>query len=121
MVTMHRLNARMIRTKYLKDLFNQWRGLTAAYDEGIMKGDAVLASAVWRNVCKGEENINIQRLAEIVSYMRSILSSFDKMGDGVIGKGDIEFGDPSSEAGWVKARSRMMDQAEPPPVSGTKI
>lgn len=118
---MHKINARMIRTKYLKDFFNQWRGLTAAYDEGLVKGDAVLAAAVWRNVCKGEENIDLRRLAEIVSYMRSVLASFDQMADDVIGKGEIEFGDPSGEAAWVKARSKMFDQAEPPPPSGAKL
>ena len=109
MVTLHRMNARMIRNRYLKDLFVQWRGLTLAYDEGLMKGDAVLAAAIWRNVCKGDENIDLRRLAEIVSYVRSVLASFDAMGDEVIASGDIAFGDPSTEEGLVKMKSKMMD------------
>ncbi|KAI4154537.1 MAG: hypothetical protein LQ340_001626 [Diploschistes diacapsis] len=111
MVTMHRINSRMIRNKYLKDLFVQWRGLTFAYDEGLMKGDAVLAAAVWRNICKGDENVDLRRLAEIVSYMRSVLAGFDTMTDEVIAGGDIVFGDPSSEEAIVKGRSRLMDPA----------
>lgn len=108
MVLLHRLNSRMIRNKYLKDLYIQWRGLTAAYDEGLMKGDAVLAAAVWRNVCKGDENIDLQRLAEIVSYIRSVLASFDSMSDQVLGQGDVVFGDPSSEEAVVSAPSAML-------------
>ena len=109
MITMHRINARMTRSKYLKDLFNQWRGLTFAYDEGLVKGDAVLASAVWRNVCKGDDSIDLRRLAEIVSYMRSVLAAFDAMEDGVIASGDIVFEDPSTEESLVKSRSRLLD------------
>ena len=111
MVTHHRMNAKMIRSRYLKDLFVQWRGLTFAYDEGLMKGDAVLAAAVWRNVCKGDENVDLRRLAEIVSYMRSVLAGFDGMSDEVIAAGDIVFVDPASEESLVKSRSKMMDPA----------
>lgn len=109
MITLHRLSSRMMRNKYLKDLFVQWRGLTAAYDQGIIEGDAVLAAAIWRNVCKGDEDIDLRRLAEIVSYMRSVLSHLDTMEDSVVAQGDILFGDPSGEEHWVKVRSKMMD------------
>lgn len=114
MVLLHRLNSRMVRTKYLKDLYIQWRGLTAAYDEGLMKGDAMLAAAVWRNVCKGDENIDLQRLTEIVSYIRSILAGFDSMTDEVIAQGDIIFGDPSSEAQVVGTLSEMVNATKRP-------
>ena len=109
MIMMHRINSRMTRSKYLKDLFNQWRGLTFAYDEGLIKGDAVLASAVWRNVCKGDDGVDLRRLAEIVSYMRSVLAAFDGMEDAVIASGDVVFEDPSTEEGLVKSRSRLLD------------
>ena len=110
MAAMHRISSRMMRNRYLKDLFVQWRGLTAAYDEGLVRGDAVLAAAVWRNVCKGEEDVDLVRLAEVVSYMRSVLYAFDQMEDEVIARGDVVFGDPGSEEAWVRVRSRMMDQ-----------
>jgi cytochrome b pre-mRNA-processing protein 3 len=109
MIIMHQLNSRMIRNKFLKDLFIQWRGLTAAYDQGFIEGDAVLATAIWRNICKADENVDVQKLAEIVSYMRSVLASFDAMDDEVIASGDIIFSDPSGEEGLVKIRSRQLE------------
>ena len=109
MVTLHRLDSRMMRNKYLKDLFVQWRGLTAAYDQGLIEGDAIFAAAVWRNVCKGDETIDLRRLAEIVSYMRSVLTQLDMMDDSVLAKGDFLFGDPSGEENVVKKGSKLMD------------
>ena len=111
MVVLHNISSRMLRNRYLKDLFVQWRGLTAAYDEGLVKGDAVLATAVWRNIFKGDEDVDLRRLGQVVSYMRSVLSKLDAMGDEVIASGDVVFGDPGSEAALVRVRSKMMDQA----------
>jgi len=109
MVTLHNIQARMVRNKYLKDLFVQWRGLTAGYDEGLVKGDAVLAAAVWRNVCKANEDIDLRKLGMVVAYMRSVLSALDTMEDSAIATGDVLFGSPGSEAALVKQRSKMMD------------
>ena len=111
MVLLHRLNSRMIRNRYLKDLFVQWRGLTASYDHALIRGDTMLAAAVWRNICKGDENVDLQRLTEIVSYIRSVLAGFDAMPDDVIAQGDIVFGDPSSEAQVVGTLSGMVEAA----------
>lgn len=36
------------RPGYMKDLFEQYRGMTVAFDEGLCSGDAVLATAIWR-------------------------------------------------------------------------
>lgn len=41
----HDLGSRTIRNKYLKDLFIQWRGIIAAYDEGLAKGDTLLVAS----------------------------------------------------------------------------
>ncbi|TAQ87717.1 hypothetical protein B7494_g3949 [Chlorociboria aeruginascens] len=65
MVVNHKMTARGTRNRYLKDLFVQWRGLIAAYDEGIIKGDTVLAAAVWRNMFKADENVDVRHLAQI--------------------------------------------------------
>ncbi|EEP76059.1 conserved hypothetical protein [Uncinocarpus reesii 1704] len=81
MDVMHGITSRSIRVKYLKDLFLQWRGVLAAYDEGLVKGDAVLAAAVWRNLYKGSytdvqgrgEDIDWSKIAQIVLYMRKVL------------------------------------------------
>ncbi|KAI1752393.1 hypothetical protein F4782DRAFT_152979 [Xylaria castorea] len=77
----HGISSRGLRNKYLKDLFIQWRGIVAAYDEGVAKNDAVLASALWRNVFKAREDINIRDLAAIVSWMRLSLKMLDQMPD----------------------------------------
>ena len=110
MVVTHNIVARMIRQRYLKDLFIQWRGLTAAYDEGLVRGDAILATAVWRNIFKADENVDLRRLGQIVSYMRNVLSKLDVMEDEGFASGDVVFGDPGSEAALVSIRSKGMDQ-----------
>ncbi|MCJ1398324.1 hypothetical protein MMC11_001522 [Xylographa trunciseda] len=109
MVTVHNIQARMVRNKYLKDLFVQWRGLTAGYDEGLVKGDAVLAAAVWRNVCKADEDVDLRKLGMVVAYMRSVLGALDTMEDSAIATGNVLFGSPGSEAALVKQRSKIMD------------
>jgi cytochrome b pre-mRNA-processing protein 3 len=77
----HGISSRGLRHKYLKDMFVQWRGIIAAYDEGLVKGDAVLASAVWRNIYKAGEDVDVRALAAIVSWMRLSLSMLDQMPD----------------------------------------
>lgn len=80
MVTLHDLSSRGIRNRYLKDLFIQWRGVLAAYDEGLVKGDAVLGAAVWRNIWKASstdhngQEVDWVKIATVVGYMRRILS-----------------------------------------------
>ncbi|KAJ5674879.1 uncharacterized protein N7477_004813 [Penicillium maclennaniae] len=85
MDVLHDLGSRTIRNKYLKDLFIQWRGIIAAYDEGLIKGDAVLGAAVWRNLWKASatgpdgQEIDWTKVAWVVAYMRRVLSEISKM------------------------------------------
>ncbi|KAK5058956.1 hypothetical protein LTR84_011220 [Exophiala bonariae] len=76
MVLLHNMSARSIRNKYLKDLFLQWRGCLTAYDEGLVKGDAVLAGAIWRNVFRGDENVDWEKVAQVVSFLRNATRTF---------------------------------------------
>lgn len=80
----HNISSRMIRQRYLKDLFHEWRGLILAYDEGVVKGDAVLAAAVWRNLFKAREDVDLRSLAAIVSWMRHSQRQLDQMEDAAI-------------------------------------
>lgn len=105
----HGMHARGTRNKYLKDLFIQWRGLLAAYDEGLYKGDAVLAAAVWRNVLKADEEVDVRGLAQIVSYMRRTVKGLDGVQDEMIMQASVEFGSPAEESSLVRTRSQMMD------------
>ncbi|EGD94696.1 hypothetical protein TESG_02204 [Trichophyton tonsurans CBS 112818] len=81
MVEVHGITSRTVRVSYLKDLFVQWRGAIAAYDEGIVKGDAQLAAAVWRNLFKGlptdhkGEELDWAKIAKVVLYMRRSLDN----------------------------------------------
>ncbi|KAL3473642.1 ubiquinol-cytochrome C chaperone-domain-containing protein [Aspergillus californicus] len=85
MDVLHGLTSRTIRNKFLKDLFIQWRGVLAAYDEGLIKGDAVLGAAVWRNLWKASYNgsdgkeIEWEKIARVVAYMRRVLSELSKV------------------------------------------
>lgn len=77
----HNIASSGMRQRYLRDLFVTWRGLMLAYDEGLVKGDAVLASAVWRNLFKASEDVDTRTLAAIVSWMRMCLKNLDQMQD----------------------------------------
>ncbi|CAJ2510034.1 Uu.00g059340.m01.CDS01 [Anthostomella pinea] len=77
----HGISSRGLRHRYLKDLFIQWRGVIAAYDEGVIKGDAVLATALWRNIYKARGDVDVRHLAALVSWMRRSLKTLDQMPD----------------------------------------
>ncbi|OAA33044.1 Ubiquinol-cytochrome c chaperone, CBP3 [Moelleriella libera RCEF 2490] len=77
----HSITSSALRQRYLKDIFVQWRGLLLAYDEGLIKGDAVLASAVWRNLFKGSPDVDPRALCAIVGWMRSSLVSLEATSD----------------------------------------
>lgn len=105
-------------------MFVQWRGLLAAYDEGIAKNDAVLAAAVWRNVFKASEDVDIARLAQIVSYMRRTLAGLDGLDDLKVMEVLVRFGSPEGEGELVGRKSKMMDlpfeRASGPPLPPKK-
>ncbi|KAK7952383.1 uncharacterized protein PG986_008111 [Apiospora aurea] len=77
----HGITSRGVRQRYLKDLFVTWRGLLAAYDEGVVRGDAVLASAVWRNIFSAAADVDVRSVAAVVSWMRLCLKMLDQMPD----------------------------------------
>lgn len=49
-------------------------GQLLAYDEGIFKGDAVLAAALWRNFLDSDQDITPQKLEQVVIYVRRQLN-----------------------------------------------
>ncbi|GAD98296.1 ubiquinol-cytochrome C chaperone, putative [Paecilomyces variotii No. 5] len=97
MDVLHGIYSRGIRNKYLKDLFIQWRGILAAYDEGLAKGDAVLGAAVWRNLWKAShtdangQDIDWAKVARVVAYMRRVLADLAQVDEAdlvlVLGRG----------------------------------
>lgn len=79
MALLHGMNAKGIRNRYLKDLFVQWRGILYAYDQGMVSGDAVLGAAVWRNLWKANEDVDWQKVALVVAFMRRSIASLDSV------------------------------------------
>jgi cytochrome b pre-mRNA-processing protein 3 len=107
LVIWHKLNANSLRQKYLKDIFAQWRAVLLSYDEGLCKGDAMLAAAVWRNLMGGKEDVDFQKLAQVVSYMRRELRALDQASDDEVAKGTWQFSsDPGVESDVVAKPAR---------------
>ncbi|EER36473.1 CBP3 protein [Histoplasma capsulatum H143] len=92
MTIYHGMTMRGIRNRYLKDLFIQWRGVLAAYDQGLVSGDAVLGAAVWRNIWKAShvdpnaggdgnvpEEMDWRKVAAVVGYMRRVLVELSRV------------------------------------------
>lgn len=111
MAVWHGMAARGVRNKYLKDLWVQWRGVLVSYDEGLIKGDAVLAGAVWRNVFSAREDVDIADVAVVVSYLRKELSRLDKMSDQYITGAQVRFPNPAEERRLIsELKSPMMSK-----------
>lgn len=72
---------RMTRSGQLNALFQTWRGVVLAYDEGLVKGDAVMAAAVWRNVFGSREDVDMRHVAAVVAFMRRVIKQLDGMLD----------------------------------------
>ncbi|KAJ1549047.1 hypothetical protein HK096_000662 [Nowakowskiella sp. JEL0078] len=68
---LHKAGAQRI-LNIVKDLLSGYYGHTLAYNEGLFKGDPVLASALWKNVYGGKE-INATQLAVLLRYVREQL------------------------------------------------
>lgn len=69
----------------------------------------MLAAAIWRNLFKADENVDIKGLALIVSYMRRTLKNLDELPDETLMRGALGFAGPKGEESVVKLRSAMMD------------
>lgn len=110
MVMDHRMTSRAARNRYLKDLFVQYRGALAAYDEGLCKGDAVLASALWRNLFAANDDVDLRDLALLVAYFRNTVRAMEAIPDDSIASGMVHFGDPTTHRGLLQLRSRLIDR-----------
>lgn len=108
MAVWHNISTRGVRNRYLKDLWQQWRGVLLSYDEGVINGDAVLAGALWRNVFKGDENADIEDLALVTAFLRGQLKMLDGLSDEDIGEGRVQFQEPAKFKALVARQAPMM-------------
>jgi cytochrome b pre-mRNA-processing protein 3 len=109
LVVYHKFNSNAVRQKSLKDMFANWRAVLLSYDEGLVKGDAVLAAAVWRNLFGGREDVDFQKLAQVVGYMRREIRRLTQASDEEVASGNYEFNrDPAAEIDVVRRTSTLM-------------
>lgn len=92
----HKVDASQ-RKKYLDTYSQIWAGSLLAYDEGLIKGDSVLASAIWRQLFNADESIEPVKIALVTAYVRRELARLGRMDDKVLARGYIGFGDPVEE------------------------
>ena len=111
MAKYHGIDSGGMRSRYLKDLFVQYRGAMAAYDEGLCRGDAVLGTALWRNVFAADDEADLEGVGTVVAYVRRALKTLDQMPDEDVAAGEVVFGDPAKEGAVVRRKSKAM--AEP--------
>ena len=120
MVIYHAMTARSVRNRHLKDLFTCYRGLLVAYDEGVVKGDAVLAAALWRNIWGGcgatDGEMDINKLTEVVAYVRREMKYLEGLKDEEIAGGLVKLGGRTKKekgtqlAEMVAKRSSLTDE-----------
>ncbi|KAJ3080216.1 hypothetical protein BCR33DRAFT_679467 [Rhizoclosmatium globosum] len=76
-----RLSKAGVRTnldRITSDLISTYYGQILAYDEGLaLGGDAILASALWRNVFQAADDVSAQDLKKMVEYVRIQLQHLD--------------------------------------------
>lgn len=112
LVVYHRIDSNGARQRHLKDMFSNWRAVLLSYDEGLVKGDAVLAAAVWRNLFQGREDVDFVKLAMVVGYLRKEIRRLTLASDAEVASGAYKFDrDPGEEEGIVKRPSEMMMKA----------
>jgi cytochrome b pre-mRNA-processing protein 3 len=63
-----------IYDSYMKELMASYFGGNLAMDEGFEGGDAMLASALWRNVFLMDEAIETEKLVKMADYVRKQMS-----------------------------------------------
>lgn len=108
----HNITSSALRQRYLKDIFVQWRGVILAYDEGLIKGDAILASAVWRNLFKGQADADPRALAAIVTWIRSGLAALEDAPDEILDQRAMEVLSRPVDALWKKIEAPLRKGGE---------
>ncbi|KAH3688658.1 hypothetical protein WICPIJ_000349 [Wickerhamomyces pijperi] len=88
------VNSSRISDQYLKDYNSQLRGIVCSYDEGFATDDAVLATALWRNLFNAREEVDFVKLEAAVKYVRGQLYILSMMSDREFALGKFRFVPP---------------------------
>jgi hypothetical protein len=99
--------------KQMKQLYENFRGLTVAYDEGILVNDAVLAAAFWRNLFQSTPNtVDFEKLAKIVNYFGKNMKLLDMSGQEAFQTGEFGFLSPDRTPPGMEWQPHFEDLAE---------
>ena len=99
--------------KQMKEFFENFRGLTIAYDEGVTKSDAVLAAAFWRNLYQTSPNsVDFEKIAKIVNYFWKNMKLLDMTGQQAFTTGEFGFLSPDRTPPGMEWQPHYEDLAE---------
>ena len=110
MVEKYKITSASQRTKYLKEINEQFRGSIGAYDEALLRGDATLATALWRNIWDASDEVDFEKLALVVGFVRRVMVGLEKLGDAQVLKAKVSFGSPAEEAGKLKGFVKPLEE-----------
>lgn len=99
--------------KQMKEFYENFRGLTFAYDEGITKNDAVLAAAFWRNLYQSSPTgVDFEKLAKILNYFWKNMKLLDLSGQSAFQTGEFGFLSPDRTPPGMEWQPHYEDLAE---------
>ena len=82
------------RKANLDHYFKAWTGMIIALDEGLIKGDAKLAAALWRNLFDAKSEVDPIVLAMLTLYVRREVARVAQFDDDILVRGYVGFGVP---------------------------
>jgi len=98
--------------KQMREFYENFRGLTIAYDEGITKNDAVLAAAFWRNLYQSSPtSVDFEKLAKIVNYFWKNMKFLDMSGQNAFQTGEFGFLSPDRTPPGIEWQPHFEDLA----------
>lgn len=99
--------------RHMKEFFENFRGLTIGYDEGVTKNDAVLAAAFWRNLYQSSPNaVDFEKLAKIVNYFWKNMKLLDMTGQTAFQTGEFGFLSPDRTPPGMEWQPHFEDLGE---------
>lgn len=86
-----RVNSDRTTNNYKKQFSQQLKGSVFSYDEALVAGDTVLASALWRNLFEQSDLVDMTAIEHLVKYIRANLYVLSQMSDSDFAAGLFRF------------------------------
>lgn len=109
-----RVNSDRTTNNYKKQFSQQLKGSVFSYDEALVAGDTVMASALWRNLFEQSEVVDMTVLNHLVGYVRANLYVLSQMSDSDFAAGLFRFLDvrQTYEPLTEKQNEQLVDMIE---------